>query len=100
MNEQTPLIDARVIEYQARAARLAPEPLALVQTKRHAPKPSDAVKPCIVDLCIEDSFPASDPPSWNSGIAVPVSPKAAEASGRNRIVSTVRTALRRVAAFF
>jgi hypothetical protein len=61
----------RLLEYQARAAMLTPVPLALVDCKQPARKPEPAVAAPIVDQTIEGSFPASDPPSWNPGIARP-----------------------------
>lgn len=55
-----------------------------------APRHPDAASPCMVDQGIEDSFPAGDPPPWTSGIARSGPPVAAEASGRDPFVATVR----------
>jgi hypothetical protein len=92
MHKDTLTSDHHLIEYQARAAMLKPVPLALVDWKRPAAKPKEAavvakaaaVAARIVDLTIEGSFPASDPPSWNPGVArpAPVRLPASKAAGQ------------------
>lgn len=72
MHKHTVTREHWLIEHQARAAMLKPVPLALVDWKQPARKPPEvAVTAPIVDQTIEASFPASDPPSWNPGVARP-----------------------------
>lgn len=81
-------------EIQERAAMLAPMPIALVDNRRRQQVEAQRAARRLVDQTLEDSFPASDPPSWTSGVARPASGDAVRNEG------TVQRLLRRVAAMF
>jgi hypothetical protein len=52
----------------------------------------------LIDDTLEDSFPASDPPSWTASVATPAPVQRVPAAARD--VSSVRQAVQRVAALF
>lgn len=116
--------DERIIEYQARSAMLDPMPISVLQQQRlpaarppvagpPAAAPPAAVPPAAappvarrpappashaVDEALEDSFPASDPPPWTSGIARPAS-DLHQMGQLDRAASALHALLGRVAAF-
>jgi hypothetical protein len=49
-------------------------------------EPPPDIRPSIVDLASEDSFPASDPPSWTTGVVrpAPLGPRLHPQSGERR----------------
>jgi hypothetical protein len=87
-------VDARFGEIQRRAVML--EPMALRHVVREVRRRDDAVQSTtrLVDKTLEDSFPASDPPSWTSGVARPAPRDPATDAG------AMKRILRRVAAMF
>ena len=83
-------------EVQARAAMLTPTPIVRARTEREA-KRNQAMS-LVVDDTLEDSFPASDPPSWTASVARPA--PARNARARARDMGPVRRVLHRAAAVF
>ena len=84
-------------ELQARAALLTPT--AIVRAERDRPgkrsREEDLMR--LVDGTLEDSFPASDPPSWTASVArLAPEGKSRASMGDIRLLR----ALRRVAALF
>ena len=75
-------------EVQARAAMLTPAPIVRARTERE-PNRNQAIS--LVDETLEDSFPASDPPSWTASVA-----RLAPAR-RARAIDPVRRALQHAA---
>ena len=63
--------------------------LGMMVGERHAPASPPIVVTVNVDEVIEESFPASDPPSWTPGIARPAPVDARAADGPERFVLTV-----------
>lgn len=62
-------------EIQARAVSLTPTPMVHAARKRARKQHRDEDLSRLVDSTLEDSFPASDPPSWTASVARPA-PKA------------------------
>ena len=80
---------------QARVAMLRPTPM--VRATKEAPlKHRDEDLTRLVDSTLEDSFPASDPPSWTASIFRPA--PVAQVSVRSGAGGPVRRALQRAAA--
>jgi hypothetical protein len=89
-------------EYQARAPMMHPVPMDLLEpASRDRPTEPSAPFPLSrVDDTLVDSFPASDPAQWSSGIARPA-PVVKRTKSRSRIAMFVaRSLLQRVAALF
>ena len=55
-------------ERQARAAMLTPGPMAGDEQGRVLTPSRDSALSELVDETLEDSFPASDPPSWTTSV--------------------------------
>ena len=85
-------------ELQARAAMLTPGPMAGDQTQRARKLLRDQARSERVDETLEDSFPASDPPSWTTSVVRP--PPAAVGAARVGRCDGFRRAWRRAAASF
>ena len=83
-------------EVQARAVMLSPGPLGYAEMERRRKQQRHEDVTRLVDGTLEDSFPASDPPSWTAGVARPAPAKLVHA----RDISPIRRALQRVAALF
>ena len=66
-------------ELHTRAAVLTPRPMAGGQKQPAGKAPRDPALSERVDETLEDSFPASDPPSWTTSV---VRPPLAAADGR------------------
>jgi hypothetical protein len=86
-------------ELQARAGMLTPMRVVPVEKTRAGQPVGERDMTWVVDITLEDSFPASDPPSWTASVARP-------APARNVLVVPARTAgpirraLQRAAALF
>jgi hypothetical protein len=90
--------DFRFGEVQTRAAMLTPTPMVHAARKhpRKQPRAEDVNR--LVDRTLEDSFPASDPPSWTASVARPA--PAGEILARARDIGPIRRVLQRAAALF
>jgi len=84
-------------EVEARAAMLTPTPTVPAEKERRRRQHHDEVTRR-VDSTLEDSFPASDPPSWTASVATPV--PARQILARARDSGPVRRALQQAAALF
>jgi hypothetical protein len=84
-------------EIQARADMLMPMPIVRAESKRAAQPRLVTDLARVVDSTLEDSFPASDPPSWTASVARPA--PAPEALVRVR-ENPIGRALRWAAALF
>ena len=84
---------------QRRAVMLEPMPVERVdyQLRRRLSQVQRAAAH-LVDDTLEDSFPASDPPSWTSSVARPA--PAGEILARARDIGPIRRVLQRAAALF
>jgi hypothetical protein len=58
-------------EVQARAAMLTPTSMVHAESSRPREQHRDDDVTRLVDSTLEDSFPASDPPSWTASVARP-----------------------------
>jgi hypothetical protein len=58
-------------EVQARAAMLTPTSMVQAESSRPRKQHGDDDVTRLVDSTLEDSFPASDPPSWTASVARP-----------------------------
>jgi len=85
-------------DVQARAAMLTPTSMGHPEGKRSRAQHCDEDVNRLVDSTLEDSFPASDPPSWTASVARPV--PARQLLARARDIDPVRRALQRAAALF
>ena len=94
----TATVDFRFGEIQARAGMLMPTPAVRAEKGRPGTRQDDQDMTELVDDTLEDSFPASDPPSWTSGIARPAPPDAVFARAGN--AGLIRRAVQRAAALF
>jgi hypothetical protein len=83
-------------EIQARAAMLAPTRIdGAGKSRALQPDRERGLTRCI-DATLEDSFPASDPPSWTASVARPVS-FATVVPDRAHAVGPIRRVLKRAA---
>ena len=89
--------DVQFGEVQARAGMLTPARIP-AENKRAAQRRRERDMTQLVDNTLEDSFPASDPPSWTASIARPA--PARDVLVRAVEVGPVRRALQRAAALF
>jgi hypothetical protein len=86
-------------EVQARAAMLVPTPIVRAATEHSGnARRKRRMTQQSVDSTLEDSFPASDPPSWTASVARPA--PAREGLARGGDVGPIRRALQRAAALF
>ena len=83
-------------EVQARAAMLTPTPIVRPRTEER-PNRNPATSQ-LVDDTLEDSFPASDPPSWTAGVARLAPPRSVLA--RVCAINPIRRALQHAAVLF
>jgi hypothetical protein len=83
-------------EVQARTAMLTPAPIVRARTERE-PNRNQAIS-LLVDDTLEDSFPASDPPSWTASVAR-LAP-ARNVLARARAIDPIRRALQQAAVLF
>ena len=60
---------------QARAAMLTPRLMVRAEKERSRKPHLDEDVTRLVDGTLEDSFPASDPPSWTASVARPAPPR-------------------------
>jgi hypothetical protein len=91
-----------LLEYQARASMIHPLSIDLLQPtspERHQVA-GDASRVCRVDDTLEDSFPASDPPQWSSGIARPRPASTRQQRGPRLLAGAAHTLMQRIAALF
>jgi hypothetical protein len=86
--------DFGLSEVQARAAMLTPRPI--VRARKEWEPDRRQRRSHLIDDTLEDSFPASDPPSWTASVARPAPEQAVATAARD--VSVIRRAVRRVAA--
>ena len=86
-------------EVQVRAVMLTPIPMIHAAKKRPRKQHrSDEDMTRLVDSTLEDSFPASDPPSWTASVARPA--PEGEILVRARDIGPIRRVLHRAAALF
>jgi hypothetical protein len=85
-------------EIQARAVMLTPTPMVHAARERPRKQHRDEDLTRLVDSTLEDSFPASDPPSWTASVAR-LAP-AGQIIARTRDIGPIRRALQRAAALF
>ena len=85
-------------EVQARAGMLTPTRIVPAEKKRARQPNRERDMTWFVDNTLEDSFPASDPPSWTASVARPA--PARNVVVRARDAGPVRRALQRAAALF
>jgi hypothetical protein len=90
--------DLQFGEIQARADMLTPTPIVRPETTRAAQSRREGDLAQVVDNTLEDSFPASDPPSWTTSVARPG--PAPAVLDRIREATPIRRALRWAAALF
>jgi hypothetical protein len=63
-------VDFRFREIQGRVGMLTPTPIVRAQKERPGTRQHDQdMTELVVDNTLEDSFPASDPPSWTASVA-------------------------------
>lgn len=89
--------DVQFGEIQARAGMLTPTRIP-AEKKRAGQPGRERDMTQVVDDTLEDSFPASDPPSWTASIARPA--PARSVLVRARHAGPIRRALQRAAALF
>jgi hypothetical protein len=71
---------------------------SMVHAERKRPRKLHRDEELTVDSTLEDSFPASDPPSWTASIARPA--PAGEILARSRDIGPIRRVLQRAASLF
>ena len=81
-------------EVQARAAMLTPT--LIFQARAEGEPNRDQVISLLVDDTLQDSFPASDPPSWTASVARLAPPRNVLA----RAIDPIRRALQQAAVLF
>ncbi len=84
-------------EVQAHGEMLTPTPMVDAERERLRKQHRDDDVSRRVDSTLEDSFPASDPPSWTAGVARPA--PAAKILVGARDIGPISRALQRAAAF-
>lgn len=85
-------------EVQARAVMLTPMPMVHAARKRPRKQQRDEDMTRLVDSTLEDSFPASDPPSWTASVARPA--PAGEILAPARDIGPISRVPQRAAALF
>jgi hypothetical protein len=85
-------------EIQARAEMLTPTQIVQAERARAGPSIRERDMTRRIDNTLEDSFPASDPPSWTASVARPAPIRHVVASAWD--AGPIRRALKRAAAFF
>lgn len=85
-------------EVQARAVMLTPMPMVHAARKRPRKEHRDEDMTRLVDSTLEDSFPASDPPSWTASVVRPA--PAGNVLVSETAVSPIRRLLQQAAALF
>ena len=85
-------------ELQARAAMLTPTPMVRTEKERLRKSHRDEEVTRLVDGTLEDSFPASDPPSWTASVVRPAPSRKVLVGAVG--VGPIRRVLQRAAALF
>lgn len=73
-------------------------PTRMFEEKKRSRQPREPDMTQLIDSTLEDSFPASDPPSWTASVAQLAPARTVLVRGRN--AGPIRRALQRAAALF
>jgi hypothetical protein len=88
--------DVRFGEIQARAGMLTPMRMSEKKRSGHPHREPDMTR--LIDRTLEDSFPASDPPSWTASVAQLAPARSVLVRGRD--AGPIRRALQWATAVF